>query len=54
MRKLAVTVTAAATILLVGSLGCKADPASSTGIAIPKAAKNLSPVNAVDTVGCRF
>ena len=44
MRKLAVTVMAAATILLVGSLASKADPASSTGTAIPKAAKNFSPI----------
>jgi len=44
MRKLAVTVVAAATMLLAGSLACKADPASSTGTAIPKAAKNFSPI----------
>lgn len=44
MRKLAVTVVAAATMLLAGSLACKADPAWSTGTAIPKAAKNFSPI----------
>jgi len=31
-------------MLLAGSLACKADPASSTGTAIPKAAKNFSPI----------
>jgi hypothetical protein len=50
MRKLSVTVLAAAAIFLVGSLACKADVATSNGTALPKAAKNFSPV---EPAACR-
>jgi len=43
MRKLLV-ITAAAAILLVGSMAAKADPATSSGSALSHAAKNFSPV----------
>ena len=44
MRKLAFTVVAAATILLVNSIGWSANAASLSGAAIPGAARNFSPI----------
>jgi len=44
MRKLTFTVLAAAAILLVNSVGWTASAATSTGAAIPSAARNFSPI----------
>ena len=44
MRKLAFTVLAAAAILLVNPIGWSANAATSTGAAIPGAARNFSPI----------
>jgi hypothetical protein len=45
MRKLTVTVTAAAAILLVSSMGWTANAATATVNAIPGAARNFSPIH---------
>jgi hypothetical protein len=43
MRKLSITVVAAAAILALNSIGCSANPVAS-GNALPNAAKNFSPI----------
>jgi len=45
MRKLSVTVMAAAAILLVNSMGCAANAATNTENAIPNTARNFSPIH---------
>jgi hypothetical protein len=44
MRKLAFTVVAAASILLVNPIGWSANAATLSGAAIPGAARNFSPI----------
>lgn len=50
MRKFSVTLTAAAALLLIGSLACKADVLTSTGPALSTATKNYTPV---EPAACR-
>lgn len=43
MRKLSITVVAAAAILLLNSMGCIANAVTASGSTLPNAAKNFSP-----------
>jgi hypothetical protein len=45
MRKLSITVVAAAAILALNSMGCSANAVTASGSTLPNAAKNFSPIH---------
>jgi hypothetical protein len=45
MRKLSITVAAAAAILALNSIGCSANAVTASGNTLPNAAKNFSPIH---------